>query len=53
MSQEEMLARELQRFKRIDRDAELNLDDETRGENTEMDLELLAARVRSARLAGV
>ena len=53
MNRETMLVRELQRLERIDREAELDLDDEAAGEDTEMELELLAERVRVARLAGV
>lgn len=50
MDQEAMLVQELRRLERLDRD--LQLDDELEGEDTEMELELLAARVRAARLAG-
>lgn len=53
MDREEMLVRELQRLERLDREAQLELDDEAAGEDSEMELELLAARVRVARLAGV
>jgi hypothetical protein len=53
MNREEMLVRELQRLERMDRETELDLDDEAAGEDTEMELELLNARVRVARLAGV
>ena len=53
MNREETLVRELQRLERIERDMALDLDDEAVGEDTEMELELLAARVRVARLAGV
>ena len=53
MNREEMLVRELQRLERMDRETELELDDEAAGEDTAMELELLAARVRVARLAGV
>lgn len=51
MDQEAMLVQELQRLERLDRD--LQLDDELEGEDTGMEVELLAARVRAARLAGV
>ncbi len=51
MDQEAMLVQELQRLERLDR--ELQLDDELDGEDTEMEVvELLAVRVRAARLAG-
>lgn len=53
MNREETLVQELKRLERIDREIELDLDDEAAGEDTEMELELLAARVRVARLAGV
>lgn len=53
MDREEMLVRELQRLERLDREAQPELDDETAGEDSDMELELLAARVRVARLAGV
>ena len=52
MNREEMLVQELQRLERLDRDVELDLDDEAAGEDTEMEIELLASRVRAARLAG-
>lgn len=50
MNQEETLLQELQRLDWQDR--ELQLDDELEGEDTGMEVELLAARVRAARLAG-
>lgn len=53
MNREQMLVQELQRLERLDRDIALDLDDEADGEDTEMELELLAERVRAARLAGV
>ena len=53
MNREEMLVQELQRLEWLDRDIALDLDDEAGGEDTEMELELLAERVRAARLAGV
>ena len=52
MNGEEMLVQELQRLDRLDREAQLDLDDELEGEDSEMELELLASRVRAARLAG-
>lgn len=51
MDLEAMLVRELQTLERLDQD--LQLDDELAGEDTEMEVELLAARVRATRLAGV
>ena len=53
MNRETMLVQELRRLEQLDREAQLDLDDETAGEDTEMELELLAARVRVARFAGV
>ena len=50
MDREEALAHELERLARLDRD--LQLDDELAGEDTGMEVELLEARVRAARLAG-
>jgi hypothetical protein len=52
MNGEQMLVQELQRLDRLDREAQLDLDDELEGEDTGMELELLASRVRAARLAG-
>ena len=52
MNREEMLVQELQRLERLDRDFALDLDDEGAGEDTAMEIELLASRVRAARLAG-
>lgn len=53
MNRQETLVRELQRLEWLDREIALELDDELAGEDTEMELELLANRVRVARLAGV
>ncbi len=50
MDQEARLLQELARLERLDHDVEL--DDETNGEDTAMQIELLAERVRAARLAG-
>jgi hypothetical protein len=50
MTTEEMLMQELEKLDWLDRD--LQLDDELAGEDTGMEVELLAARVRAARLAG-
>jgi len=50
MDYEQRLVQELRRLERLDRD--LQLDDEVAGEDTEMEIELLAARVKAARLAG-
>lgn len=50
MDREERLAQELERLEWLDQD--LQLDDELAGEDTGMEVELLAARVRAARLAG-
>ena len=50
MDREVALAHELERLDRLDRD--LQLDDEFAGEDTGMEVELLEARVRAARLAG-
>ena len=52
MNREETLVHELQRLERLDREIGLELDDEVAGEDTEMEIELLANRVRAARLAG-
>ncbi|HET7198785.1 MAG TPA: hypothetical protein VFI86_08975 [Burkholderiales bacterium] len=52
MNREQTLAQELQRLERLDREAKLDLDDELEGEDAEMELELLASRIRAARLAG-
>lgn len=52
MNREERLVQELRRLERIDRDIAIDLDDELAGEDTDMELELLADRVRAARLAG-
>lgn len=53
MEREQRLAQELRRLDGLDREVQLELGDEAAGEDTEMELELLAARVRVARLAGV
>lgn len=53
MNREQMLVQELQRLERLDGDVALDLDDEFAGEDSDMELELLASRVRAARLAGV
>ena len=55
MNREQRLAKELERLDRLDRELDLDrdLDDEAAGEDTEMEIELLAERVRAARLAGV
>ncbi len=50
MDYEQQLVQELRRLERLD--ADLQLDDELAGEDTEMAIELLAARVKAARLAG-
>lgn len=50
MDQEAMLMQELDRLERLDQGVQL--DDELAGEDTQMEVELLAARVRAARLAG-
>lgn len=50
MDEEARLIRELERLDRLDR--EMQLDAEVADENCEMDMELLAERVRAARLAG-
>jgi hypothetical protein len=50
MDREAMLRQELERLDRLDRD--LQLDDEVEGEDSDMEIELLAARVKAARLAG-
>ncbi|HET7198226.1 MAG TPA: hypothetical protein VFI86_06140 [Burkholderiales bacterium] len=52
MNRQETLVRELERLERLDRDSALELDNELEGEDAEMELELLADRVRAARLAG-
>lgn len=50
MDQEARLLQELARLELIDH--EIELDDEASGEDTAMEIELLAERVRAARLAG-
>jgi hypothetical protein len=50
MDREATLAQELERLDWLDQD--LQLDDEVTGEDIAMEVELLAARVRAARLAG-
>ena len=50
MSRQEALVQELRRLERLDE--ELQLDDELEGEDTDMEIELLASRVRAARLMG-
>jgi hypothetical protein len=50
MDYEQRLVQELERLERLDQD--LQLDDEVAGEDTAMEIELLAARVKAARLAG-
>lgn len=52
MTQEEMLVQELQSLDTLDRDAQFDLDDEIAGKDVGMEIELLAARVRAARLTG-
>lgn len=52
MNREDMLVSELQRLERLDREAELDLDDEAAREDTAMEIERLASRVRAARFAG-
>lgn len=52
MNREELLVHELQKLERLDRDVAPDLDDELEGEDTDMEIELLASRVRAARLAG-
>lgn len=51
MDREQTLVKELETLEWLDRDPQL--DDELAGEDTGMEVELLAARVRAARLAGV
>ena len=50
MDREETLLHELEKLDRLDQD--LQLDDELAGEDTGMEVELLEARVKAARLAG-
>ncbi|HYX63402.1 MAG TPA: hypothetical protein VE935_04195 [Burkholderiales bacterium] len=50
MDREETLLHELERLDRLHQD--LQLDDEVAGEDTGMEVELLEARVKAARLAG-
>ena len=50
MDREETLRHELEKLDRLDQD--LQLDDELAGEDTGMEVELLEARVKAARLAG-